>query len=182
MVITKMDDTEDSVLFRGLTNGEEVANPVHGIQVRSRSNWVGTELLIESWMKVGGREGHFHDFWSLSGDAQTLTMEHRDDYAGQVSRDICQGRESCSSVITKIDRMKTRQGESLFFKVDVGGETVRVFGRPEELAERLEESGYDIPPSEIEAGMELHLPCLVKVGQGNNGYKTIEEFLPEAAE
>jgi hypothetical protein len=25
-------------------------------------------------------------------------------------------------------------------------------------------------------------PCLVKVGHGNNGYKTIEEFLPEAAE
>jgi hypothetical protein len=30
--------------------------------------------------------------------------------------------------------------------------------------------------------MELHLPCLVKVDQGNNGYKTIEEFLPKAAE
>jgi len=43
-------------------------------------------------------------------------------------------------------------------------------------------TGYDIPASEIEAGMELHLPCLVKVGQGNNGYKNIEEFLPEAAE
>jgi len=86
------------------------------------------------------------------------------------------------AVITKIDRMKTRQGDSLFLKVDVGGETVRVFGRPEELAERLEASGYDIPASEIEAGMELHLPCLVKVGQGNNGYKNIEEFLPEAAE
>jgi hypothetical protein len=38
------------------------------------------------------------------------------------------------------------------------------------------------PPSKIEAGMELHSPSLVKVGQGNNGYKTIEEFLPEAAE
>jgi len=76
---------------------------------------------------------------------------------------------------------KTRQGDSLFLKVDVGGETVRVFGRPGELAERLEASGYDIPASEIEAGMELHLPCLVKVGQGNNGYKNIEEFLPEAA-
>jgi hypothetical protein len=86
------------------------------------------------------------------------------------------------SVITKIDRMKTRQGDSLFLKVDVGGETVRVFGRPEELAERLEASGYDIPANEIEAGMELHLPCLVKVGQGHNGYKNIEEFLPEAAE
>jgi hypothetical protein len=78
--------------------------------------------------------------------------------------------------------MKTRQGDSLSLKVDVGGGTVRVFGRPEELAERLEASGYDIPASEIEAGMELHLPCLVKVGQGNNGYKNIEEFLPEAAE
>jgi hypothetical protein len=77
--------------------------------------------------------------------------------------------------------MKTRQGESLFLKVDVGGETVRVFGRPEELAERLEASGYDIPASELEAGMELHLPCLVKLGQGNSGYKIIEEFLPEAA-
>src|SRR5437867_11095177 len=82
------------------------------------------------------------------------------------------------AVITKIDRMKTRQGDSLFLKVDVGGETVRVFGRPEELAERLEASGYDIPASEIEAGMELHLPCLVKVGQGHNGYKNIEKFLP----
>jgi hypothetical protein len=86
------------------------------------------------------------------------------------------------AVITKIDRVKTRQGDSLFLKVDVGGETVRVFGRPEELAERLEASAYDIPASEIEAGMELHLPCLVKVGQGKNGYKNIEEFLPEAAE
>ena len=85
------------------------------------------------------------------------------------------------AVITKIDRMKTRQGESLFLKVDVGGETVRVFGRPEELAERLEASGYDIPASEIQAGLELNLPCLVVTGQGKSGYKIIEEFLPEAA-
>ena len=54
MVITKMDDTEDRVLFRGLTNGEEVANPVHGIQVRSRSNWVGTRTAHRI-MDEGGR-------------------------------------------------------------------------------------------------------------------------------
>jgi hypothetical protein len=59
--------------------------------------------------------------------------------------------------------MRTRQGASPL-KVDVGGETVRVFGRPEELAERLEASPYDILASEIDAGMELHLPCLAKVG------------------
>ena len=85
------------------------------------------------------------------------------------------------AVITKIDRMKTRQGESLFLKVDVGGETVRVFGRPEELAERLETSGYDIPASEIQAGLELNLPCLVVTSQSSSGYKVIQEFLPEAA-
>ena len=53
---------------------------------------------------------------------------------------------------------------------------------PKSWTERLEPSGYDIPASEIEAGMELHLPCLVRVGQGNNGYKNIEEFLPDAAQ
>jgi hypothetical protein len=91
------------------------------------------------------------------------------------------GGNPVPAVITKVDRMKTRQGESLFLKVDVGGETVRVFGRPEELAERLEASGYDIPASEIQAGLELNLPCLVITGQGSSGYKIVEEFLPEAA-
>lgn len=43
--------------------------------------------------------------------------------------------EEVPAVITKIDRIKTRQGDSLFLKVDVNGETVRAFGRPEDLAE-----------------------------------------------
>jgi hypothetical protein len=86
-----------------------------------------------------------------------------------------------SAVISKIDRMKTRQGESLFLKVEVGGEMVRVFGRPEKLANYLKASGYDIPANEIQAGLELQLPCLVRTGNGTNGYKTIEAFLPEVA-
>lgn len=86
MVITKRDDTENRLLFRGLTTGEEVSNSVDGVQVRSRSHWVGAELLIESWMNVGGREGHFRDYWSLSDGGRTLTMEHRDDdLAGQIT-------------------------------------------------------------------------------------------------
>ncbi|HUO36093.1 MAG TPA: hypothetical protein VMU43_13980 [Candidatus Acidoferrum sp.] len=60
--------------------------------------------------------------------------------------------------LAQIDRIKTRQGDFLFLKVDAGGETVRVFGRPEELAERLEASGYDILSSEIEDGVELLFP------------------------
>ena len=84
-----------------------------------------------------------------------------------------------AAVISKIARIKTRQGESLLPKVDVGGETVRVFDRPEELAERLEARGYDIPASEVQAGFALDLPCLVVTSQGSSGHKIIEEFLPE---
>jgi len=105
--------------------------------------------------------------------------------------------------LAQIDRIKTRQGQFLFLKADVGGEMVRVFGRLKELVERLEASGYDIPASEIEDGTELLFswrsgpargnlvaralyvraifPCLVKVGKGGNGYRTIKEFLSIAA-
>jgi SWIM zinc finger len=86
-----------------------------------------------------------------------------------------------SAVISKVDRMKTRQGESLFLNVDVAGETVRVFGRPEKLANHLKASGYDIPANQIQTGLELNLPCLVRTGNGTKGYKTIEAFLPPVA-
>ena len=112
---------------------------------------------------------------------ETASPRTRADAGQPRSTSIAEGSPT-RSVIVKIDRINVRQGDSLFLNVDVGGETVRVFGRPEELAERLEASRYDIPASEIDTGMDLHLPYLVKVGQGNNRYKTIEEFLPEAAE
>jgi hypothetical protein len=97
MVFTKSDDMEDRLLFKSLTTGEEVANSVHGIQVRSRSTWVGAELLIESWMNLGGRESRLRDYWSLSNDRGMLTMEHRDDaLAGQIT---CLERTDGSSSI-----------------------------------------------------------------------------------
>jgi hypothetical protein len=86
MLITKVDDTEDRLIFKGLTSGDEVPNLVGCVQVRSRSRWVGAELLIESRMNLGVREGHFCDYWSLSCDGGMLKMEHRDDdLAGQVT-------------------------------------------------------------------------------------------------
>ena len=86
MVITQLNEIEDRLVFRGLTSGEEVTNLVGSLQVRSRARWMGAELLIESWMNLGGREGHFRDYWSLSSDGGTLKMEHRDDdLAGQTT-------------------------------------------------------------------------------------------------
>lgn len=86
IVITKMDGSEDRVVFRCLTTGEEVANSIRGVQLRSRSRWEQEELVIESWMTLGGRSCYFRDYWRLSAGGQVLTMEHRDDdLAGQIT-------------------------------------------------------------------------------------------------
>jgi hypothetical protein len=86
MIVTKGDDIEDRLLFRGLTTGEEVENSVHGVQVRSCSTWVGAELLIESKINRDEHESVLRDYWSLSNDGRMLTMEHRDDaLAGQIT-------------------------------------------------------------------------------------------------
>jgi hypothetical protein len=86
ILISKMDGSEDRVVFRCRTTGDEITNSMRGALVRSRSRWEGTELVIESWMSLGGRESYFRDHWSLSADGQVLTMEHRnDDLAGQIT-------------------------------------------------------------------------------------------------
>ena len=71
--------------FAYKTTGEETSHSIDG-NAKSRAHWEGTELVIESSMKTSDREFHFRDYWSLSGDGQTLTMAHRnDDLDGQIS-------------------------------------------------------------------------------------------------
>lgn len=87
MVLTKPDGTVVQNTSRFLTTGEEVANPIYATEMRSRSQWMNRELLIESWVTLRGREWHTRDFWSLCEDGKTLTMEHRGgDLAGQITR------------------------------------------------------------------------------------------------
>ena len=77
---------EERLTFTYETTGNETANPVGGGTARCCAQWIGRELVIESWMKTPGREFHFKDHWSLSDDGRTLTMAHRDDdLAGQIS-------------------------------------------------------------------------------------------------
>jgi hypothetical protein len=86
IVTTKVDGSEDRIVFRCLTTGDEVTNSVHGTQLRSRSHWTQEVLVIESWISMGGRNCYFRDHWSLSPDGQILTMEHHDDdLAGQMT-------------------------------------------------------------------------------------------------
>lgn len=86
MVLTKPDGTVVRTASRFLTTGEEVTNPVYSTRMRSRCEWMERELLVESWVSLRGRDWHTRDFWSLSEDGQTLTMQHRDgDLAGQIT-------------------------------------------------------------------------------------------------
>jgi hypothetical protein len=86
IVTTQVDGSEDRIVFRCLTTGDEVTNSVHGAELSSRSHWTQQVLVIESWISVGGSNCYFRDHWSLSPDGQILTMEHRDDdLAGQMT-------------------------------------------------------------------------------------------------
>jgi hypothetical protein len=78
--------------------------------------------------------------------------------------------------------MKTRQGDSLFLKVDVGGETVRVSGRSKNWRSVWKRVVTTFRRAKSKPGWNSIFPALVKVDQGNNGYKTVKEFLPEAAD
>ncbi|MDE3136604.1 MAG: hypothetical protein KGL59_08515 [Acidobacteriota bacterium] len=86
MEITLQDGAEHQIFFKGSINGEEVTNDVLGQQWRSRLQWAGSELLIDSRVSTGTEERHFRDFWSIAEDGRTLIMEHRDDdLKGQIT-------------------------------------------------------------------------------------------------
>jgi hypothetical protein len=86
ILVTKVDGTEERVVFQCSTNNEQGKSLLNGKAVRGGARWEVEELVIESWMKFGTREMHFCDYWSLSSDGQTLSMEHReDDLAGQLT-------------------------------------------------------------------------------------------------
>jgi hypothetical protein len=78
MTVVKANGSEQQVGFECRTDRE--ANRLQGLPVGGSARWVGEELVIET--VIAGRK--FLDWWSLSSDGQTLTMEHRDDaLAGQ---------------------------------------------------------------------------------------------------
>ena len=86
MLITMPDGAEHRIKFNVPTNGAEAFNFVNGQQWKSRMQWIGEELMIESWVELGERKLHFRDFWFLSDNGQSLTMEHRDDdLRGQIT-------------------------------------------------------------------------------------------------
>jgi len=86
IIVSYANGDEESMTFRFETTGKESKNAMGSATALTKAHWEGSELVIESTLKAGERELHFRDHWSLSSDAQTLTMAHRDDdLAGQIS-------------------------------------------------------------------------------------------------
>ena len=84
ILLTRVDGTEDRVVFTCSTTGEEGHSTLNGKPIRGKTFWYDDELIVESWMSFEDRKLYFRDCWSLSEDGQTLTMEHRNDaLAGQ---------------------------------------------------------------------------------------------------
>lgn len=86
LTMTTMDGQSVHTVFVVRTTGEPALNNVLGSEWLSEARWTGPELLIESRVAQAGRELRFRDYWFLSNDGSTLTMEHRDDdLAGQIT-------------------------------------------------------------------------------------------------
>jgi len=50
IVVTKVDGSEERVIFECWTNGEQGKSLLNGRAVRGNARWEGEELVIESWM------------------------------------------------------------------------------------------------------------------------------------
>lgn len=76
---TLPDGTENLVVFACSATGEEGQSTLNGEPIRGSAHWDRDELIIESWIRLAGRELYFRDCWELSEDGRTLSMEHRED-------------------------------------------------------------------------------------------------------
>lgn len=76
--------------------------------------------------------------------------------------------------------MNTRWGWRLFMNVQVNGDTVKMFGKTDALAEAIRAAGFpDMARQPIADGMKLDLPCRVVTSMSGDGrYTQIDRVLP----
>jgi hypothetical protein len=86
ILVTRPDGSMETIVFKCQTDGKLGTGQLNGNEVRGKARWQGDNLVIESWIQAGERSVHLCDYWSLSSDGKTLSMEHiNDDLAGQLT-------------------------------------------------------------------------------------------------
>jgi hypothetical protein len=75
IVVTKLDGSEERIVFECSANGEAGKSLLNGRAVDGSARWEGQKLVIESRMQSGTRELHFCDCWSW-GRVRKRAIEH----------------------------------------------------------------------------------------------------------
>jgi hypothetical protein len=84
-----------------------------------------------------------------------------------------------AATLIDVASMKTKFGLRLCINVSVNGETLKLFGSVQELAEAVAAAG--LPNPRIQEGVQLNVPCRV-ITKPNGKYVNIERVLPALTE
>jgi hypothetical protein len=79
-----------------------------------------------------------------------------------------------------IGGMQTRWGWRYFINVKVNGNTVKLFGKKNQLADYIATAGYPNQSGNIDKGVTLNLPCRVITQPSEDGrYVNVSQILPQ---
>jgi hypothetical protein len=73
------------------TDGKDSHNTVEGVEIKSKANWIGTRLIIESVSTFGGGTQETKETWELSEDHEELT----------ITKEVLRARPSSMKLIYK---------------------------------------------------------------------------------
>ncbi len=68
-------DGEQEIVTKNRTDGVETENSFGPMTFKSKGNWDGSKLVIESKGDMGGQEMKFKEVWTLGAEGKTLTIE-----------------------------------------------------------------------------------------------------------
>jgi hypothetical protein len=126
----------------------------------------------------------------IAGDAERMMLlqeqiigQFLDGHSGNGNgsgHDDDDAADAVAAKLINVAGMRTRMGWSLFLNVQVNGDTVKMFGKADALADAIRSAGYpDVAKKRIAQGMKLNLPCRVITSQSDDGkYTRIERVLP----
>jgi predicted nucleic acid-binding Zn finger protein len=87
--------------------------------------------------------------------------------------------KAVSAKMLRIGGIDTRWGRRLFINVQVNGDTLKLFGSKQQLAEAIEAAGFPNRAERIDEGVKLDLPCRVTTKPSDDGrYVNVDEVFP----
>lgn len=87
--------------------------------------------------------------------------------------------EAVPAQMLSMSAQDTKWGRRLFIAVQVNGQTIKLFGTPQQLAAHVTAAGFASVAPHLQEGMDLNLPCRVVTKPSKDGrYLNIEHVYP----